>query len=206
KYAGDVIDPAPVSIAGEPAALEYFRFALQATRNGGKTFDPHGITRIVHIGDSPLCGDLISSEARSRLQKEFGDGGPGWHLISRPWEFYMHDRMSLKASGWKAYSPLLMAPGNKGDYGLAGVAFSSNSSRASSTFSGWRRNPPAFARLEVHYQMRSDGGSFEIIADGKPEGEVSTKATERGVSLRSFSLSDEPHEVTIRAKGDGEVT
>jgi len=96
-------------------------------RAGRHVTDPHGLTRIVHIGDSPLAGDLISSEARSRFQKTFGDGGPGWHLPSRPWEFYSHDRIILKASGWKGLSPLLQTPGNKGDYGLQGIAFTSSS-------------------------------------------------------------------------------
>ncbi len=206
KYSGEIADPEPVSIAGGTEYLALFHLALQATRAGAKTYDPHAITRVVHIGDSPLCGDLISSEARARLQQTYGDGGPGWHLPARPWEFYMHDRMSLKASGWKIYTQLLQSFGNKGDYGLAGVAFSGNTPRASSTFSGWRKNPPAFSRVEVHYEARPDGGSFEVLVDGASQGEVSTKDDERHVDLRSFSMEDGPHELTVRAKGNGEVT
>jgi lysophospholipase L1-like esterase len=202
----NIPDPPYVGIEGSPAYLGYFHVALQNTRDGSKASDPHGITRIVHIGDSPVCGDLITSEARARLQKEFGDGGPGWHLPSRPWEFYMHDRMTLNAGGWKANSQLLQSPGNKGDYGLAGIAFTSASPRAYSTLHGWRKNPPPFSRLEIHYQQRPAGGSFEVIVDGEQRDEISTAGEERAVKMRSIEVPDGPHEVTLRPKGNGEVT
>ena len=33
--------------------------------------------RILHYGDSPTAGDLITSDARAIFQKQFGDGGAG---------------------------------------------------------------------------------------------------------------------------------
>jgi lysophospholipase L1-like esterase len=160
----------------------------------------------MHIGDSPLAADLISSEARVRLQKAFGDGGPGWHLPARPWEFYSHDRISLQAKGWKSLSPLLQTPGNKGDYGLQGIAFTASSPQAYSTFTGWRKNPPSFSRLEIHYQAKPGGGKFAVLVDGVSKEEISTAAEERSVKMESLDLEDAPHEITIRPAGNGEVT
>ena len=57
----------------------------------------------------------------------------------------MHDRMTLKASGWRAVSPLLQTPGNKGDYGLAGVAFLSGVTRASSAIQRMGQTPAGLA-------------------------------------------------------------
>ena len=201
----DIPEPAPVSIEGV-AALRSFYAALDNTRAGRRVTDPHGITRIVHIGDSPLAADLISSEARVLLQKTFGDGGPGWHLPARPWEFYSHDRISLQAKGWKNLSPLLQSPGNKGDYGLQGIAFTASSPQAYSTLTGWRKNPPAFSRLEIYYQAKPGGGRFEVLADGATKKEISTAAEIRDLKVESLELEDGPHEITIRPAGNGEVT
>src|SRR5262245_4139039 len=43
-----------------------------------------GSARIVHYGDSPTTGDLITADARAALQKQFGDAGGGFVLIARP--------------------------------------------------------------------------------------------------------------------------
>src|SRR6185436_13082942 len=46
--------------------------------------------RIVHFGDSPTTGDLITADARTTLQKEFGNAGAGFGLIAKPWAWYNH--------------------------------------------------------------------------------------------------------------------
>ncbi len=40
-----------------------------------------GTIRILHYGDSPTTGDLITADARAMLQKQFGDAGSGFILI-----------------------------------------------------------------------------------------------------------------------------
>ncbi len=205
-YTGEEIgEPAPVPIENADALAPFYA-ALESTRSNRTDADPHSITRILHIGDSPLAADLISSEARDRLQKQFGDAGPGWHLAGRPWEFYLHDGITLKSKGWKNLSPLLQSPGNKGDYGLQGIAFSASSRDAYSTFTGWRKNRLRFSRLEVHYQAKPAGGSLQVLVDGDMKKEISTASAARELKMDAIEVDDTPHEVTLRPKGDGDVT
>ena len=49
-----------------------------------------GGARILHYGDSPTTGDLITADARAALQKQFGDAGSGFALMARPWAWYNH--------------------------------------------------------------------------------------------------------------------
>ena len=78
-------------------ALDHFYAALQTEDEG------HGDVqvRIVHYGDSPTTADLITGDARQILQSRFGNGGPGFLLIARPWAWYGHTGTELQASGWK---------------------------------------------------------------------------------------------------------
>jgi lysophospholipase L1-like esterase len=100
----------------------------------------------------------------------------------------------------------LQSPGNKGDYGLQGLAFTATSSQAYSTFTGWRKNPPPFARLEIYYQAKPGGGEFDVLVDGVSKKEISTAADVRDGKMESLEMEDGPHEVTIRPAGNGEVT
>ncbi|MCC6365427.1 MAG: hypothetical protein IT165_18085, partial [Bryobacterales bacterium] len=44
-----------------------------------------GVVRILHYGDSPTTADLITSDTRALLQKQFGDAGHGFCLVAKPW-------------------------------------------------------------------------------------------------------------------------
>ena len=96
--------------------------------------EPGTLVRITHFGDSPLTGDLISSEARALLQDAFGSGGHGFVLLGRPWPWYGHRGVTLSSSGWTVHSPLLSS-GNGGHHGLGGVSFTSRSADASAGIS-----------------------------------------------------------------------
>ena len=56
-----------------------------------------GTVRILHYGDSPTTGDLITADARALLQKQFGDAGTGFVLIARPWAWYNHRGVEMEA-------------------------------------------------------------------------------------------------------------
>ena len=74
-------DPSAADLLSDPQdALRHFHEVLARTEQG------EGLVRIVHFGDSVVTGDLITGEARARLQQTFGDGGPGWIFLQRPWE------------------------------------------------------------------------------------------------------------------------
>src|SRR4051794_32652682 len=62
-------------------ALDHFYAALRDLHSGQSRRN----VRIVHFGDSPTTADLITGDARELLQERFGNGGPGFLLIAKPW-------------------------------------------------------------------------------------------------------------------------
>lgn len=183
---GDVEDP-----TGE---LDRFFERLEAVRRGS------GVVRISHFGDSPLTGDLISGEARARLQAAFGSAGHGFVLAGRPWGWYGHRGLSIASSGWRFLSPLFSS-GNGGHCGLSGVAFAASAPSARTVL---RLEKEAFTRLQVSFLVRPGGGTFVVSVDhGRPE-EVSTAGRERATG--SFDREVPPaRSVALWPKGDGEV-
>ncbi len=65
-----------------------------------------GTTRILHYGDSPTTGDLITADARAALQKQFGDAGSGFALMAR-----LGLGTTIAAWKWKAPGGALMSRG-----------------------------------------------------------------------------------------------
>ena len=109
-----------VSIQDYGCGMNHFYSALARTEQK----QPGAITRISHFGDSPISGDLISGEARTLLQEKFGDSGHGYILISKPWDFYYHEGVSMEGKGWKVNSPVV--PGGGGAVGLGGAGFTAD--------------------------------------------------------------------------------
>ena len=176
--------------------LEHFFLKLERTERG----EVGAVTRISHFGDSPLTGDLISGDARSRLQAAFGDGGHGFVLAGRPWAWYGHRGVSIEASGWRVLSPLL-APGNAGYHGLAGVTLSSRGEARSEI--GLEKR--TFTRLEVLFTRQPGGGTLLVSVDGGAAEAVPTAGLERETASFSLAVVAGGRKVVLRSKGDGEV-
>jgi lysophospholipase L1-like esterase len=160
------------------------------------------LARVTHLGDSPLTGDLISGEAREMLQAELGDGGPGFVLAARPWGWYGHQGIGIEAKGWTASSPLF-APGNGGHHGLGLVSFTSASDGARSEI---REAKGKFTRADVTFTAAPGGGTLLVSLDGGAELEVSTAAPERRTGHFVVGTPGGAARITLRSKGDGEVT
>ncbi len=118
-----------------------------------------GTTRILHYGDSPTTGDLITADARAMLQKQFGDAGVGFILIARPWAWYNHRGVEMDASGWKI-DVALVAQLKDGMHGLGGVSFIGSTG----AIARWRLKTRQDT-IEVAYLSQSDGGAFAVDAD-----------------------------------------
>ena len=78
-------------------ALDHFYSALRDLRTG----QSRQTVRIVHYGDSPTTADLITGDARELLQERFGNAGPGFVLIAKPWAWYGHHGVDVSGTGWK---------------------------------------------------------------------------------------------------------
>jgi lysophospholipase L1-like esterase len=212
--------PAPREVAGPDASPRKARKSLPAPLPDVPIEDPSNalgpffdrlsrveegepaLVRITHLGDSPLTGDLISGAARSMLQAEFGDGGPGFVLAARPWGWYVRRGVGIEASGWVARSPLLLR-GNEGHHGLGLVSFTSSSPEARSEL---RREKGTFTHAEVTFTAVPGGGTLLVSVDGGPETEVSTSAPARRTGRYVAIVPGGARRISIRPKGDGEVT
>jgi lysophospholipase L1-like esterase len=127
-----------------------------------------GTTRILHYGDSPTTGDLITADARAMLQKQFGDAGVGFILIARPWAWYNHRGVEMDASSWKI-DVALVAQLKDGMHGLGGVSFIGSTGATAR----WRLKARQDT-IEVAYLSQTDGGAFAVDADDKELGVVET--------------------------------
>ena len=141
-----------------------------------------GTTRILHYGDSPTTGDLITADARAALQKQFGDAGSGFALIHRPWAWYNHRGVEMEGSGWS--TDVAGATEVKdGMHGLGGV-----SCRGSAGAIARYTLKVAHDRVEISYLSQPDGGDFTVEADGNLLGTVETAADSKTPGFAPFEI------------------
>src|ERR1041385_8404309 len=152
-----------------------------------------GVTRILHYGDSPTTGDLITADARAMLQKEFGDAGAGFVLIARPWAWYNHRGVDMDASNWKidvAGIPEL----KDGMHGLGAVSFI-GSPRAGAH---WNLKDGSHDTVEIAYLAQPDGGAFSLEAEGRDLGTVETRAAQKAPGYAPFEIPGGSKQFTLR--------
>lgn len=194
---GAVAEEGPrVDLEDPTGQLDRFFEKLERTEKG----EPGAVTRISHFGDSPLTGDLISGDARARLQNAFGDAGHGFVLVGRPWAWYGHRKVTVEASGWRVLSPIL-TPGNDGYHGLAGVTFTSRGGATSEV--GLEK--ATFTRLSVTFTRLPGGGTLLVSVDGGEPEAVSTAGPARETAEYVRAVPEGGRRVAVKAKGDGEV-
>lgn len=149
--------------------LDSFYAALWRTERG----EPSAITRIVHYGDSPTTADLITGDVRTLLQHRFGDGGPGFTLIAKPWAWYQHHGVDVSGAGWQM-DPASKFISRDGLFGFGGVSFTGGTGAHSAiTYKG--SLPSEF---EIWYLAQPEGGELEVVGDGVSIGRVATASTD----------------------------
>jgi lysophospholipase L1-like esterase len=183
-------------------AMAHFYESLART----KALAPGGTTRILHLGDSPIVGDLISGGARERLQRAYGDAGHGWTLPARAWDWYYHYGVTIDARGWTARSPLF-GNGGAGRCGLNGVCFSSASPSAwSRVASASRGQGSLLSHFWIYYGMGPGAGTLEASVDGGAPMPIPTAGPSHSAAAQDVPVPEGRHALTLRPGGDGEVT
>ena len=152
-----------------------------------------GAVRVLHYGDSPTTGDLITSDARALFQKQFGDGGAGFVLMAKPWAWYFHRGVDMDASKWT-----IDVAGDTqikdGLHGLGGASFQGlNGAVANFTVKEQRS-------AEVAFLKQPEGGAFSFEADGQELGKVETAAEDREPAWASFELPAGSKKFTVRVE------
>jgi lysophospholipase L1-like esterase len=145
-------------------ALDHFYAALRDLHTGQSRRN----VRIVHYGDSPTTADLITGDARELLQERFGNAGPGFILIAKPWAWYGHHGVDISATGWKIDTAV--GSMREANYGLGGAIFTGPVG-ATSTIHLTAHDSTS---IEVQYVEQPGGGNLDLTADGAPIGTVTT--------------------------------
>src|SRR5579862_8372714 len=140
---------APANLLDPAHSLDHFYDALLKG----------GTVRILHYGDSPTTGDLITADARAMLQKEFGDGGSGFVLIARPWAWYNHRGVEMEGSGWK----IDVAGATELKDGLHGLGAASFRGSAGAS-ARWTLKDGQHRHVDVSYLSQPEGGTFSFDA------------------------------------------
>jgi len=172
-----------------PAALDHFYAALQQSSEGHRDRP----VRIIHYGDSPTTADLITGDARELLQQRFGDAGPGFVLIAKPWAWYGHHGVDVSGTGWKIDTAV--GSMRESAYGLGGAIFTGTAGAVSTI----RLQGNDSTSVEVEYLEQPGGGTLTVTADGANVGSVATSGdvTKNGASSITLPSGTRKVELTV---------
>ena len=173
-------------------ALDHFYAALRDLKTG----QSRRIVRIVHYGDSPTTADLITGDARDILQERFGNAGPGFILIAKPWAWYGHHGVDVSGDGWKIDTAVNSM--REANYGLGGAIFTGPVG-ATTTI---RLTAHDSTSIEVQYLEAPGGGSIDVTADGAPMGTVNTAGDTKKDASASIQLPPGTRQVKLRVSGN----
>ena len=172
-------------------ALDHFYAALRELHSG----QSRRTVRIVHYGDSPTTADLITGDARDLLQERFGNAGPGFILIAKPWAWYGHHGVDVSGAGWKIDTAV--GSMREANYGLGGAVFTGPVG-ATSTLHLTAHDSTS---IEVQYFAQPNGGNLDISADGAPAGTISTAADTKQNASTSVALPPGTRQVKLTVSG-----
>ena len=182
-------------IIAPAGSLDIFFEALRQAELG----TPGAQVRVLHYGDSPTTADLITADVRQLLQKQFGDGGHGYHLIAKPWAWYEHRGITVAADGWEMTPATMGKPGGPmaGKYGLGAVSF--DGVQGAYARFNLRRSPQQ--RVEVSALRQAGGGTLVVYADQVPIGRVKTATGATEEIFATFILPANTVELELLVQG-----
>lgn len=179
------------ALADPGHVLDDFYAALLRTERD----EPGAVTRVLHYGDSPTTADLITADLREQLQRRFGDAGHGLHLPARPWAWYGHRGVQIRAKGWRI-APVTQRGEADGWYGVAGASFT-----------GWDGASTEFTlrgrgheRMVVHYARGPGGGLMAVEVEGEEIAAVETGSEVAAPGWWTVALPGGAREVELVVK------
>jgi lysophospholipase L1-like esterase len=193
-------EPPPVSIEdADGAHLSKFYESLRETQS--RREPPH-VTRVLHLGDSIIVSDYVSSSLRQLMQKEFGDAGHGFVLAANGWPSYFHSDV-FRASTRGFVTSRISGPTIPDRlYGLGGVSFrGSPGTRATFGTVDKGQIGRTVSLFRVSYLQMEGGGDVEVFVDGAVSEVIHTDGP---TSAQTFELRvpDGPHrfELVLKSK------
>ncbi|MEM6296442.1 MAG: GDSL-type esterase/lipase family protein [Myxococcota bacterium] len=163
------------------------------------------MVRVIHWGDSAIGIDGIPGAIRRRMQNRFGDGGHGFHLMAPPNTSYRHREVDFDHNdNWKKCF-IIHKCRSDGFYGLGGTTFSSWGGGESSFAPHPERSSGKVSRFELYYAGQPEGGHLRLQVDDGEKIIVETAADQLEDRWHAIDVPDGPHELSVRAVGEGQV-
>ena len=150
--------------AGQPAGpLHRFQEALAALADGARS-EP---VRILWLGDSHTAADFMTHEVRRRLQRRFGNGGPGFVRVGiSP---YRHGRVKVDRGGkWQRLprGPATETPTDDGVFGLGGMRAVPLTPDAYVSVELYAGAVPGETRYDLAFRLPTAASALEVSVDG----------------------------------------
>jgi hypothetical protein len=117
------------------------------------------------------------------LQSRFGDAGHGFLLIAKPWAWYGHRGVDLRADGWNIEAAT-QSRAKDGFHGLGGVSFTG----AAGAISKVTLPDDQHTRVQVFYLEQPGGGAFRVSAGEQTIADEQTDGPEKKAAFASFPL------------------
>jgi lysophospholipase L1-like esterase len=191
-----------IPIADPGHALAAFYAALQRAERG------EGQARIAFYGASHTADDMYTGPLRQRLQQRFGEAGPGFVALGKPWKWYRHAGIKIDVSkGFKVFRIRARDP-QEGVYGLAGFALDSGFGKPARAVVATHANGGlrgTVSSIELFYLEQPNGGHFTLFIDGARAKRVSTNGRVVQPGYLRLELKDAQHTFDLRTEADGRV-
>ena len=171
----------------------YAAWTLTARKKAG------AITRVLHYGDSLIDLDRITGPLRRRLQARYGNAGRGFVLAGKPWRWYAQKGVTVSEPSDAWFKLRLLRKRYDGRLGLGLTAF-----EPKKTFTWVRINlaPQASGTsLEVLYDRRPRGGSFQLFTDKQAGQWIKTAAEHKALGSHRVTVTTPPGKVLIKVRG-----
>ena len=161
--------------------------------------------RISAFGDSLIMGDQIVGALRRGMQKQFGNGGPGFFLPAKtaPW-YSISGAVVYGDDGWRIKR--VTTPNiSDGLYGYGAQAFLSDNAGTKSRVECDSRCPwDDVTQYEVYYLSQAGGGSFKMQVGGEAPLDVATNGAR--TTSNWFSVKTTPGDLNVKiTTGKGKV-
>jgi lysophospholipase L1-like esterase len=211
-------EPAPTGPRVHVAASEYEGIEVPIEDPTGRGMTPFyealrrtaleeegALTRITHYGDSTIATDLVTSTARRRLQRRFGDGGHGFILIAKGYLPYRHRDIIHRSSDEWSLREITRNHDPAGLYGLGGIQFR-GAPGARASFSTPDDTPvgTTVSRFEIWYQQHRRGGDIHYWVDDGPREIIHTREEVTSDAVHRIDLPDDEHLLQVRFGGHGQ--
>lgn len=159
-------------------------FYRQLTRNVLKHGN-HNV-KMTLFGDSVIAGDIFPSALKRRWEAYFGNGGPGFVCVTKPYRYYFNNSIKWEPAGdWRVGS---VFDGFDGRLGINGFYFI-GSNGAQARFEAELAKGQSYDRLNLHYLAYPGGGKISLLV-GSNKYQLNTHAKETNSGCASIPILD----------------